>query len=344
MFRFGAEHWLYGLFLIPLLGLFFIYAFRRKRKAMAVFGNPKLMAILAGSVSHKRRVWKAILILFSLTFLILALSRPQWGTKMRTVKREGQDILIALDVSTSMLAEDIKPNRLEKAKHAIAALIDLFRGDRVGLIAFSGKAFVQCPLTLDYGAVKMFLDAMNPDVIPVPGTVIGEAILKAVESFSKTERKHKVLILITDGEDHAGDPVKASKLASNEGVVIYTVGIGSPEGVPIPLKDERGNPTGFKKTRNGEVVITKLDEVTLEKIALETGGKYYRATPSEMELKKIYEEILKMEKKTLQSREFEQYEEQFQSLLGMALFCLVLELLISDRRKIKREWRGRFEA
>lgn len=342
MFRFGAEHWLYGLVLVPLLGLFLLYAFRAKRKAMAIFGNPKLMAILADSVSRKRRVWKAILILLATTFLILALARPQWGAKMKTVKREGQDILIALDVSTSMLAEDIKPNRLEKAKHAIASLIDQFRGDRVGLIAFSGKAFVQCPLTLDYGAVKMFLNAMDPEVIPVPGTAIEEAILKAVESFPKTERKHKVLILITDGEDHGGDPLRAAKAASNEGVVIYTVGIGTPEGVPIPIKDERGNPIGFKKTREGEVVMTKLDEITLEKIALETGGKYYRASPSEMELKKIYDDILKMEKKTLESKEFEQYEERFQSLLGIALFCLALELLISDRRKVKREWKGRF--
>lgn len=344
MFRFGGEHWLVGLFLVPLLGVFFIYAFRSRKKAMAIFGNPKLMAILAGSVGYKRRVWKSILILLAVAFMILALARPQWGTKLRTVKREGQDILIALDVSTSMLAEDIKPNRLEKAKHAIASLIDQFRGDRVGLIAFSGKAFVQCPLTLDYGAVKMFLDAMDPEAIPVPGTAIEEAILKAVESFSKTERKHKVLILITDGEDHAGDPLRAAKVASNEGVVIYTVGIGTPEGVPIPVKDERGNPLGFKKTRQGEVVMTKLDEITLEKVALETGGKYYRATPGEMELKKIYDDILKMEKKTLQSKEFEQYEERFQSVLGFAVFCLTLELLISDRRKIKREWKGRFET
>jgi Ca-activated chloride channel family protein len=310
---------------------------------MALFGNIELVKHLSSSVSKKRQVWKAILLVFVVMFLVLALARPQASDKLLTMKREGQDIIIALDVSLSMMAEDIKPNRLEKAKHEIGTLIDKLQGDRVGLIAFAGKAFVQCPLTLDYGAAKMFLEVIEPDLIPVPGTAVGEAIQKAVASFVEKERKHKVLILITDGEDHVGKPLEAAKAASKEGVVIYGVGIGSLKGVPIPVYDSRGSRTGFKKDRNGEVVMTKLDELTLQKICLETSGNYYRASPGEVELEKIYDDILKMEKKELASQQYVQYEDQFQILLGIVLFLLILEVFIPERRKLKKEWRGRFE-
>ena len=299
MFRFAHPHFLYLLNLVPVLIVLYWFAFRAKRRAMERFGKSELLEKLTRSVSRKKQVWKAVLITLAFTGLILAFARPQLGTRMRTVEREGQDILIALDVSLSMLAEDIKPNRLEKAKHEIASLIDRMEGDRIGLIAFAGKAFVQCPLTLDYGAAKMFLDVMDSNLIPVPGTAVGEAIQKAITSFVEKERKHKVLILITDGEDHVGKPVEMAAAASKEGVVIYCVGIGSSKGVPIPMKNERGEMTGFKKDENGEVVMTKLDELTLEKVALETGGKYYRASPGEVELEKIYDDIGMMEKKAL---------------------------------------------
>jgi len=259
------------------------------------------------------------------------------------VKREGQDIMIALDLSLSMMAEDIKPNRLEKAKHEIGSLIEKLQGDRIGLIGFAGKAFIQCPLTLDYGAAKMFLDIMEPDLIPVPGTGLGEAIKKALESYVEKERKYKVLILITDGEDHLGEPLKVAKIAGQEGVVIYTVGVGSLQPEPIPMYDERGNDLGLKRDRNGEVVMTKLDELTLEKIALETGGKYYRATAGEVELDKIYDHISQMEKKSLASKQFTQFEERFQELLGLVLFLLILEVMIPERRRSRKVWQGRFE-
>jgi Ca-activated chloride channel family protein len=343
MFRFAYIHFLYLLAAVPALIAFFIYAFGRKRKALALFGNLDLVKLLSASVSRKRQVWKAAVLVIAVLFLVIALARPQFGTKMRTVKREGQDIVVALDVSLSMLAEDIKPNRLEKARHEISTMIDKFQGDRVGLVAFAGKAFVQCPLTLDYGAAKMFLDAMEPGLIPTPGTAVGEAITRSVSCFSAQERKHKILILITDGEDHVGEPLEAAKSAAKEGVVIYTVGIGSLEGVPIPVTDEKGYSTGFKKNREGGVVMTKLDELTLEKIALETGGKYYRATPGEAELNRIYDDILKMEKKNLSSKQFEQYEERFQGLVGIALFLLALEVLIPERKRVKKAWAGRFE-
>lgn len=344
MFRFAFEHFLWLLLVVPALIGFFMWGFRMKRRALALFGNLGLVEKLSHSVSRKRQIWKAALIVSAVFFLILALARPQFGTKLRTMKREGQDILIALDVSLSMQAEDIKPNRIEKAKHEIASLIGRFQGDRVGIIAFAGKAFVQCPLTLDYSAAKMFLDFVSTDLIPVPGTAVSEAIQKAMDGFVEKERKHKVLILITDGEDHEKDPVELAKEAAKQGIVIYTVGIGSVQGVPIPLYDQRGVQTGFKKDRNGEVVMTKLDEMTLEKIALETGGKYYRASPGEAELDKIYDDISNMEKKNLASQQFAQFEDRFQYLLGIAIFLLILESLLSDRRRIKKDWKGRFET
>jgi Ca-activated chloride channel homolog len=344
VFRFFQEHFLWLLLLIPALAAFYWAAFRRKRRDLERFGNPALVALLTASVSRRRQVLKTVLVTAAVLFLVLALARPQFGTKLRTVKREGQDIVVALDVSLSMQAEDIKPNRLEKAKHEIASMIDKFQGDRIALVAFAGKAFVQCPLTLDYGAAKMFLDAMTPDLIPVPGTAVKAAIEASVTCFSAQDRKHKVLVLITDGEDHAGDPVDAAKAAAKEGVVIYTVGLGSPEGVPIPTASEAGAaPGGFKKNRSGEVVMTKLDEVSLEKIALETGGKYYRATPGEVELERIYDDILKMEKKSLASRQFTQFEERFQIPLAFAIILLALEAALPERRRVKKEWRGRFE-
>ncbi len=310
---------------------------------MKLFASSELVQKLSRSVSRKRQIWKVILILVVMFLLILSLARPQLGSNLSTFKREGQDIIVALDVSVSMLAEDIKPNRLEKAKHEISSLIDKLQGDRIGLIAFSGKAFVQCPLTLDYGAAKMFLDMMEPELIPVPGTALSEAINKAITSFVEKERKYKVLILITDGEGHIGEPVETAKAASKEGVVIYCVGIGSSQGVPIPLSDERGNRIGFKKDRNGEVVMTKLDELTLEKIALETAGKYFRASTGEVELEKIYNDLADMEKKELASQQFSQYEDRFQGLVGLAIFFLVLEVLIPERRRERKEWKGRFQ-
>jgi Ca-activated chloride channel family protein len=343
MFRFANHYWLYALALVPALAAFFIWTFRQKRKALARFGNLMLLERLSRSTSRRRQIAKAAMLVGAVFVLLLALARPQLGTKLRTVTREGQDVVIALDVSRSMLAEDIQPSRLEKAKHEIASLIDRLSGDRVGLVAFAGRAFVQCPLTLDYGAARMFLDFMGPDLVPVPGTALAEAIRKSTDAFVEKERKHKVLILITDGEDHEGEPMEAAKEAAKEGVVIYTVGIGSPQGVPIPEADASGYRTGFKKDRNGQVVMTKLDDVTLEKIALETGGKYYRASTGEAELKQIADDISKMEKKGLASQQFVQFEDRFQSLVGVALMLLVLEAAVSDRRRLRKEWRGRFE-
>jgi Ca-activated chloride channel family protein len=261
---------------------------------------------------------------------------PQIGTKLEEVKREGIDIFMALDVSKSMLAEDIAPNRFEKARHEISNFVDRMRGDRVGLIVFSGLAFVQCPLTLDYSASKLFLEDIYIGIVPQPGTAISEAIKTAQRSFVTKELKHKVLIIITDGEDHEEDPVEVAKEAAKEGIIIYTVGIGSPQGAPIPEYDRLGNRIGYKKDRSGQIITTRLDIPTLEKIAFETDGKFYISTTGETELDKIYDDIAAMEKKELSSREFTQFEDRFQIFLAIVLVLLVTETLLSERRTIKR--------
>lgn len=341
MIKFANFYYVYFFILLPVLFAFYVYALYRKKLSLKKFGKLGLVELLSGSTSRKRQVLKASLLLLNISFLILALMRPQIGTKLETVKREGQDIVIALDVSKSMLAEDMKPNRLQKAKHEIAGLIDRFKGDRVGLVAFSGEAFVQCPLTLDYGSAKIFLDIMDAETIPIPGTKIGEAIKASINAFNRKERTNKILILITDGEDHESDPLDWAKEAKKEGIIIYTVGIGSIEGVPIPENpSETGK--GFKKSEDGNIVISKLDEITLEKVALETNGKYYRATPREAELDMIYDVISGMGKKELASLQFTQFEDKFQYFIIISLFLIVIEFFISDRIKLKKEWRGRF--
>ncbi|MFQ6031575.1 MAG: VWA domain-containing protein [Candidatus Zixiibacteriota bacterium] len=305
------------LVLLPLLIVLYWFVFRMKRKAKERFGNLVLIEKLSLSFSRKKQKWKVALLLLGTFFLLFSLARPQLGTKLTLMKREGVDIVIAIDVSLSMLAEDIKPNRLEKAKQEVNGLIGRMRGDRVGLVAFAGVSFIQCPLTLDYSAAKMFLDIINRT---------------SVKAFNQKERKYKVLILLTDGEDHDSDPLGAAAEASKEGIKIYTIGIGSVQGEPIPIKDNRGQPTGFKKDQEGSVVVSRLDEVTLQKIALTTGGKYYHATSGEMELDKIYDEISKMEKKELEGKLLTQYEDRYQYFLLISIILLTIEFLLSERR------------
>ncbi len=336
MLRFGYPEFFYLYWLVPVIVIFFLWSFRRKRKLLARVGDEKLVEQLVRSVSRRKQIWKVSLVLLSFIILVFALADPQIGTRLEEVKRSGVDIFVALDVSKSMLAEDVPPNRLEKAKHEISTFIDRLQGDRIGLICFSGIAFVQCPLTLDYSAATLFLNDIDTDIIPQPGTAIARAIDVARQSFVAKEFKHKVLVLITDGEDHEGDPLEMAKEAAKEGIVIYTIGIGSPQGAPIPIYDAYGNRTGFKKDRDGQIVTTKLDVLTLEKIAFETGGKYYISSTGESELNKIYGEISAMEEKELASRQFTQFEDRFQIFLIIALVILIIETLLGERRKMKQ--------
>ncbi|HSR50469.1 MAG TPA: VWA domain-containing protein [Acidobacteriota bacterium] len=343
MFRFAFQTMLIGYLLVPLLALFLWWSWRRKKQSLKAFAGSHLAQRLAQMVHRRAPFYKAVLLVVSLALLVTALARPQFGTRLETVRREGLDIVIALDVSESMLAEDIAPNRLEKAKHAVSTLISQLDGDRIGLVAFAGEAFVQCPLTLDYGAAQMFLRSMDTDLLSVPGTNLGRAMEVALQAFEAGEMQHKVLILITDGEDHEGQPLERAQEAASQGVSIYTVGIGSPQGVPIPEFNERGSRVGFKKNQQGEVVTTSLDEVTLERIAEAAGGRYFRATPGEDELAQLAGEIAAMEKRELDAQQFTRYEEQFQLFLGAALLLLLGEFFVPERRKPSRIWKGRFQ-
>jgi Ca-activated chloride channel family protein len=332
-------HLLWGVFVLL---FFFIWVVKHKNKLVNHFGKMESLQKMMKQYSVRKRNLKFSLLILSYVFFIVAFANPQIGTKLEDVKREGVDIIVALDVSKSMLAEDIKPNRLQKAKHELSQLIDLLQGDRIGLVAFAGIPHVQCPLTLDYSAAKLFLGIIDVDLIPQPGTAIGSAIDASIKAFNSEERKHKVLILITDGEDHETDPLDAAKLAEQHGVKIYAIGIGSQQGVPIPEYDRYGRSTGFKKDKQGGVVTTKLDILTLQKIAFQTGGKFYQASSGEAELDEIYKEIAELEKKELVSKQFSQYEDRFQIFLALGLILLILEVIIPEKRKIKAEWRGRF--
>jgi Ca-activated chloride channel family protein len=343
MFRFGASEMLFAYLLVPALVTLAWWATDRRRRDLARFGDLALLERLTATVSRRGQTAKTVLLLVIVTLLVTALGRPQFGSRVETVRREGQDIVIALDLSASMVAEDIAPNRLQKAKFAIADLIARLDGDRVGLVAFAGEAFVQSPLTLDYGAANLFLNAMNLDTISLQGTNLGQAIEVALDTFADTDRRHRVLVIITDGEDHEGTVDDAVERAREAGVRIYTVGIGSPEGVPIPELDAAGRPQGFRRDAEGSVVTSRLDESTLQTIATRTGGAYYRASPAGTEVTLLAEELTAGEGQQFEAEQVTLFDEQYQLFLGLALALLVAELLVSDRRRVKTAWSGRFK-
>ena len=339
--RFGDPQAFWLLLLAPVCVVFYIWAFRRRRRALADFGSPALMEKLTSATSRVRQGVKAALTVVGFIFMALALVQPQFGTRLELLHRRGVDIMVALDTSLSMLAEDIKPNRLQRACYEIEAFIDRLEGDRVGLIAFAGRSFVLCPLTLDYGAAKLFLDTIDTEMIPVKGTAIAEAIQTGTRALGAQERKYRVLVLITDGEDHAGDPVAVAEEAAEAGVRIFSVGVGTPEGELIPMRE--GGRVDYMKDRQGNIVKTRLDEATLEQIARITDGVYLRASAGGVGLDAVYDQIAEMEKKELESRKYTQYKHRFQWPLALALVCFVSEALLSDRRRGRREWRGRFQ-
>jgi len=331
--RFGAPVYLWVLLAVPVFAALLLLAFRRRRRILARFGDLPLVERLAGNVSMEKRIIKSALLVVASVFLVLALARPQWGARMETVTRRGIDVIVAVDTSLSMLAEDVKPSRLVQARAAVLSLMDHLQGDRIGLVAFSGTSYVACPLTLDYSAAAMFVDVLDPDLLPVPGTAIAAAIRTAAATFPQQERRHKALILITDGEDHEGDIEAAAAAAAEQGIIIYTVGVGSPAGEPIPLRNERGEVTGYKEDRESRKVTSRLGENILESIAVATRGKYYRSTPEGIELRKIYDDLALLDRKSLSSRLQTSYEERFPIPLGAALLLLVLEAALGDRRR-----------
>lgn len=321
------------LLLILLLGIFVYFALARKKKLMQRFGDLPLLMKNAPYISFARQRTKSLLILIALMLVAVALARLQFGTHLELLKREGIDIVIALDVSNSMMARDMLPNRLDKAKQEIRGVIERLKGDRIGLVVFAGKAFIQCPLTLDYSAARFLLEAVDNTSVSVQGTSLTAAIEMSSRAFAQLEKKHKVLLLLTDGEDHEGGAEEKAEEARQQGIKIYTVGIGNPDGEPIPILDRSGQQMGFKKDENGEVIVSRLDEATLQKISLATGGKYFHATAGEIELDRIFDEISSMEKKELEGALVTRYDDRFQWPLLLAIFLVVGEFFLSERKK-----------
>ncbi|HTY60576.1 MAG TPA: VWA domain-containing protein [Bacteroidota bacterium] len=332
MIRFAHIEFLYALAVLPVMALAYWLFARSRANAVARLGNPSMLERLADDASRSKRLAKLVVLMAAVACLLVALANPRIGTRLEDVKQEGVDIFIALDVSLSMKSEDIKPNRLEKAKFEIRNLIGRLAGDRIGLIVFAGEAFTQFPLTTDYSAANMFLDIVDVDAVPVPGTDIGSAIEHAVESFDFEETTTKVLVIITDGENTEGDVFDAAEEAAKKGVLIYTIGLGSPTGSPIPVYNASGEQVDFKRDKAGAVVISKLDEASLEKLASVGGGKYFRGTNAQDELDEIYKNINALQKKEYGVKQFTDYEDRFQFFLVPAIALLLLEVLMTENR------------
>ena len=329
--KFGAPYYFYLLWtLVPLI-IFLIWANRKKYDLLVRFCGVNLFSKLVTLNFKDLQKSKAIFVTLAFLFLLLALTRPQWGYQWEDYKQEGVDIIIALDVSRSMLAEDIKPNRLERAKRKISDLLYMLKGDRIGLVAFAGTSFVQCPLTLDYSAARIFLNAIDTDLIPVQGTALGEALRKSTKAFRTQENKSKAIILITDGEDQTGQAMKAAEEAKKAGVKIFTIGIGKKIGAPLP------NPnmgSGFLKNENGDVIITKLNESILQKISIMTGGSYVRSVTGDIDLKTIYLDQINqnLDKNKFKSERRKIWQERFQWFIFLAFLILVCESSLSFRK------------
>ena len=326
MIHFAYAQYLLLIFLIPVFFIVQAVLLRIRRNRIRKFGDEKLVSQMMPSYS-KSKVWVR-LVLFSIGFFsfVIGLSRPQIGARLKEQEIKGAEIIIAIDVSNSMLAEDYSPNRLERAKLAVSRLVDKLRDDRIGLVIFAGTSFVQLPVTTDYVSAKMFLNSIDTGSIPIQGTALGDAITTCIRSFSAQSDKSRAIILITDGENHEDDPVAAAKQAAEMGIKVFTIGVGSPEGKPIPMNGE------LLKDKDGEIVVSRLDEAVLQEIAAEGNGAYVRAGNSEFGLNPIIDDLRKLEDEKYSSVVFEEYDEQFMYFLAIALVFFVLEMLVGDRR------------
>ena len=326
MINFAQAQYLLLLLLIPFFFIIQALVLMLRRRRIRKFGDEALVNRLMPSYA-KGKVWVR-LVLFSIGFFffVIGLSRPQIGAKLKEHETKGAEIMIVLDVSNSMLAEDYSPNRLDRAKLAISRLVDKLREDRIGLIVFAGNSFVQLPITTDYVSAKMFLNSISTESVPVQGTAIGDAINTAVRSFSAQSEKSRAIIIITDGENHEDDPVAAAQQAAELGVRVFTIGVGSPEGKPIPFEGE------LLKDKDGEIVVTRLDEGILKDVADAGNGLYVRAGTSEFGLNPVINEIKKMEDEKYSSIVFEEYDEQFMNFFAIALVFFVLQMLVGDRK------------
>ena len=328
MFRFAHIEFLWLLLAIPVLVALHIWITRRKRQQLQLFGDPELMVELMPNASRIRPHVKFALMLTALSLLIIGIARPQYGTKEQTVKRQGIEVMIALDISNSLLAEDVAPNRLERAKQMLSKLVDQMVDDKLGLVVFAGDAFTQIPITCDYVSAKMYLQSITPDIIPAQGTAIGKAITTCVSSFGTEDtEKSRAIILITDGENHEDNAQEAAKMAKEKGIHVFVVGIGKPEGSPIP--DGRG---GFKKDRQGTVVVSRLSEDMCQEVAAAGGGMYVRADNSNTATRALEKEIDKLGKQEIETKVYSDYNEQYQSFIFIALLLLVIDFFIFSRK------------
>ncbi len=330
MFRLAHPQFLYLLLLIPLLVLLFVYARLQKKKALSSFGDLNLVMRLIPEYSGPREILKFIIWSIAWILLIIGMADPQTGSKLEKIKRKGVDMVFALDVSNSMLAQDITPNRLERAKQAIIHLLGKLENDRVGLVIFAGKSYVQMPLTTDYAATRLFLSNISPGMVPVQGTAIGDAIETSVSCFGITKQS-KAIIVITDGENHEDNAVEAAQAAAAKGVRVYTIGIGLPEGAPIPVYS--GNTQiGYKKDASGITVITRINEPMLQDIAKAGKGIFVRANNSQSGVQEVFDQINKLEKSEYNEAFFSDYEDRFQFFVLAALILILGEVLIADRK------------
>ena len=328
MFRFEEPTYLYLLLLLPFLAAFYLYSNYRRRKAIRKFGDPVLMAQLMPDVSKYRPDVKFWLVFAAIGLFAVLLARPHFGSKLETVKRQGVEVMIALDISNSMLAQDVQPSRLEKAKRLVAQLVDKMENDKVGMIVFAGDAFTQLPITSDYISAKMFLESINPSLISKQGTAIGAAINLATRSFTPQEGVGRAVIVITDGENHEGGAVEAAKAAAEKGIQVSVLGVGMPDGAPIPVEGTND----FRRDRDGNVVVTRLNEQMCQEIAQAGDGIYVRVDNSNAAQKVIAQEINKMAKADVETQVYTEFNEQFQAVAWIILLLLLAEMLILERK------------
>jgi Ca-activated chloride channel homolog len=336
MLDFAHKEFFYALAILPILVAIYFAALYLRKKAIVRFGETRLFKKLIGESSLSKKNLKFILTLIALAFILIALIDPETGATLENINTNGSDIVIALDVSNSMNAQDIPPSRLERAKEAIEQLINKLQGDRIGIVIFAGQSLVQLPVTTDYNAAKMFLGDIKSDLIPVQGTAIGgaidrSAILLTDDGENGTSKRSKSIILLTDGENFQDDAVAAAKDAASKGIVIHTIGIGSPDGVPIPVFTN-GKLTGYKKDKDGNTVITKLNMNLLETIAVNSGGICVQATSSDVGLDKVVEQISKMKQSKIAQKRYKDYNEHFLPFVFIALILLIIDIFVTENR------------
>lgn len=328
MFRFEEPVYLYTLLLLPLLAAFYLYSNYRRKRAIRQFGDPELMAQLMPDVSKYRPDVKFWMVFAAIGLFAVLLARPQFGSKLETVKRQGVEVMIALDISNSMLAQDVQPSRLQKAKRLVAQLVDKMQNDKVGMIVFAGDAFTQLPITSDYISAKMFLESIDPSLISKQGTAIGAAVSLATRSFTPQEGVGRAIIVITDGENHEGGVVEAAKAAAEKGIQVNVLGVGMPEGAPIPIEGTND----YRRDRDGNVIVTRLNEQMCQEIAQAGNGIYVRVDNTNGAQKAISRELDKMEKADVETQVYTEFNEQFQAIAWIILLLLLIEMLILERK------------